>query len=370
MIGLLNFVAADTVLANEAYNTASSLNKEPVQVILQSQSKYFTSSKLLYGTGESIQMDVINGPPTPPAGYALERSAVVLPESMQKNGMKSLAVPTYRWVLGCSSVSAAMIAAYYDRNGFPHIYTGPTNGGVMPLDSSYWPTWTDGHQIYPNLPLAGSHQGVDGRTARGSLDDYWMYYGSTDNDPFISQGWNQHSWGDAIGDYMRTSQSASNNSDGSTCFYNYPGSATRLTCDDMTSYLIHTNDGTYGRKLFYEARGYKVIECYNQNTDNNVEGGFSFDQFKAEIDANRPVLLNLKGHSVVGVGYDDYNATVYINDTWDYNNHAMKWGGSYAGMPLMSVSIVNLQRPSTPGNQTPGVTSKMIMPWINLLLDL
>ena len=98
-----------------------------------------------------------------------------------------------------------------------------------------------------------------------------------------------------------------------------------------------------GRKLFYEARGYTVTDCYYQLTDNQVSGGFSFAQYKAEIDAGRPVLLNLTGHSIVGVGYDSSTSTVYLHDTWDYNTHAMTWGGSYSGMTLEGVSIVNLQ---------------------------
>lgn len=365
---LLNFVAADAVLADNSNRQDFSSSRGPVQVILQSQSKYFTSRKLIFSTGESIEEHVINGPPSPPPGYDLKRTSVSLPESNQKMGTKSLVVPAYNWVFGCSAVSAAMIAGYHDRNGFDRIYTGPADGGTMPLDNSSWPTWSDGYQTYPNLPLAGSRQGVDGRTTRGSLDDYWVTYDSSDSDPYISQGWTQHSWGDAVGDYMKTSQSAYSNTDGATSFYNYPGSANRLTCGDMVSYLIHTEDGTYGRKLFYEARGYKVTDCYNQATDNNIAGGFSFAQFKAEIDAGRPVMLNLEGHTIAGVGYDDSNQTVYIHDTWDYNNHTMPWGGSYSGMRLLSVSIVNLQRAITPG-PTPGPTSTTIMPWLNLLLQ-
>jgi cell division septation protein DedD len=102
-------------------------------------------------------------------------------------------------------------------------------------------------------------------------------------------------------------------------------------------------DGTYGRKLFYEARGYTVTNCYNQSTDNIIGAGFSFAQYKAEIDAGRPVLLNLAGHTIVGVGYDNATNTVYLHDTWDYATHSMTWGGSYSGMQLQSVSIVNLQ---------------------------
>jgi hypothetical protein len=142
---------------------------------------------------------------------------------------------------------------------------------------------------------------------------------------------------------MKTSQSAYGNTDGSTSFYNYTESALPLTCADMVTYGIADVDGTYGRKLFYEARGYTVTDCYSQKTDNIIPGGFSFNQFKAEIDADRPVMLNLAGHTVVGVGYDDTLNTVYIHDTWDYNNHTMTWGGSYSGMQLLSVSIVNFE---------------------------
>jgi len=113
----------------------------------------------------------------------------------------------------------------------------------------------------------------------------------------------------------------------------------------MVTYGIDNVDGTYGQKLFYESRGYTVPVCYNQKTDNTIAGGFSFAQFKAEIDAGRPVFLNLAGHSVVGIGYNDTGSTVYIHDTWDYLNHSMTWGGSYAGMQLLSVSIVNLNPP-------------------------
>lgn len=168
-------------------------------------------------------------------------------------------------------------------------------------------------------------------------------------DPYITGGWSQHVWSSAIGDFMKTSQSAYSNVDGSTTFWNYTSSATPLTASAMEGYGIASSDGSYGRKLFYEARGYTVSTCYNQVTDNQVAGGFSFAQFKAEIDAGRPVMLNLVGHTVVGVGYEDTGSVVYIHDTWDYSTHSMTWGGSYTDMALQSVSIVNLAAiPSSP----------------------
>lgn len=313
-----------------------------LEPIIVKKSEYFTTITKTLSDGEMVDENIINGPPEPPPGYELERVAVALPDSNELMGIKTLTVPAYNWVFGCSSVSGAMIAGYYDQNGFPNMYTGPTNGGIMPMDNSSWPTWSDGYKTYPNLPLAASHQGVDGRTTRGSIDDYWIKYESAAQDPYITNGWPQHTWGEAIGDYMKTSQSAYENTDGATYFTWWKSNPAPLTCNDMITLDPNTKDGTYGRKLFYEARGYTVTDCYNQKTDNNG-GGFTFAKYKSEIDAGRPVMINLAGHTIVGVGYDDSTNTVYIHDTWDYSTHTMPWGGSYQGMALQSVSIVNLR---------------------------
>jgi YD repeat-containing protein len=305
-------------------------------------SKHYTVDRYTLTNGAALDQITINGPPKPPPGFDVQRQAVSLPQPNIAQGVNFLTVPAFDWVFGCSAVSGAMIAGYYDRTGWPNIYTGPTNGGIMPLNNSSWPTWTDGSDTYPSCPLIASMSGVDGAVG-GSIDDYWTQYGSCTNDPYITGSWTQHNWGTSIGDYMKTSQTAFENCDGSTQFWNYSSSATPLTCSDMESHQLSNLDGTYGRKLFYEARGYTVTDCYNQSTDNTIAGGFSFAQFMAEINAGRPVLLNLAGHSVVGVGYDSASNLVYIHDTWDYNNHTMTWGGSYGGMSLISVSIVNLQ---------------------------
>ncbi len=300
---------------------------------------YLTVEHLTLADGTPIDRQIIGGPPDPPPGYDLEaaslpvsRAAVLLPD-----------FPSYDWVFGCSAVSGAMIAAYYDRNGYDNMYAGPTNGGVMPITDTGWDDWSDGFDTYPNNPLIASHLGLDGRSAKGSIDDYWVKYGSSANDPYITGDWTQHAWGTAIGDFMKTSQSAYSNTDGSTSFYNYTINGNRLTCSAMEVYGIDEFDGTYGRKLFYEARGYSVTDCFSQNTDNKFSGGFSLADFQAEIDAGHPVLLNLAGHSIVGYGYD--GSTIYIRDTWKSDpaiRPTMPWGGSYSGMELLSVSIVRL----------------------------
>ena len=239
----------------------------------------------------------------------------------------------------------------------------------MPLvDDSSWgrsadnPPSSNGNFDYLNNPLVASKLGLDGRSSRGSIDDYWVQFDSSDLDPYISGSWTQHTLGDAIGDYMQTSQSAFGLGDAYTRFYdNWTNPSAPLMCSDIQAagYV----DGTLGRELFYQAKGYIVTDCYNQFTDNQYAGGFSFAQYKTEIDAGRPVMINLEGQSIVGVGYAEPN-TIYIHDTWDDQTHSMAWGGSYSGMAMVAVSIVNLAPSnnsmlivSNAGNGTGTVTS-------------
>ena len=289
---------------------------------------------------DEIELMIIDSPPHPPAGF--EESAVELPEPDIEAGINTLSVPAYNWVYGCSAVSGAMIAAYYDRNGYPNLYTGPTNGGVAPMvEDSSWGTFSDGDRTYPLNPIIASRNGLDGRTSRGSIDNYWDYYRST-SDPYITNGWPQHTW-TTIGDYMKTSQTAYDLSDGASHLYRSYGDH-KLTCQEMEFYGLDA-DLNLGRSQFYTAMGYVVDECYNQNTDNKVSGGFSFNDFKAQINNGNPVMIHVQGHTMVGVGYDDSTNTIYIHDTWDNDTHSMTWGGSYYEMDLYAVSILTLLNP-------------------------
>jgi hypothetical protein len=339
------FVLVIVLLAAVSVSSGQFLSPAPVKAQQSADTPHFSARTVKTANGLELVEYKINGPIAPPQGYEAQRKPVALPKSNAALGTATLNVPAYNWVFGCSSVSGSMIAAYYDRTAYYNMYTGPTGAGKMPLDNSSWGTWSDGLDTFPNIPLAASHNGVDGRVIKGSIDDYWVSYGSSASDPYISGSWTQHTWGTAIGDYMKTSQSAYGNTDGSTTFYNWTSLAAPLYCADMLAYGISTVDGTYGRKLFYEARGYGVTDCYSQRTDNTIAGGFSFAQYKAEIDSGNPVMLNLAGHTIVGVGYDDATNTVYVHDTWDYLTHTMTWGTNYSGMQLLSVSIVHL-RPS------------------------
>ncbi len=324
--------------------TVGAQETPPGETQVEVVSPYLTILRQFAADGNELEGYVINGPSKPPAEFAEEHAANAIQGEVEGTIAN---FPAYTWVFGCSAVSGAMIAAYYDRGSYPNMYSGPTNGGVMPLNNASWPTWSDGFETYPNNPLIASHINVDGRTTKGSIDDYWVTYGSSTQDPYITGAWSQHAWSDSIGDYMKTSQSAYENTDGSTTFFNYTAIPDKLYCDVIVENGI-TKDGTVGRRLFYQARGFTVTDCYNQRTDNNG-GGFTLANYKAEIDAGHPVLLNLAGHSVVGFGYS--GSTVYIRDTWDTATHEFPWGGNYSGMNLLSVSIVKLAAGPAPLTQ-------------------
>lgn len=281
------------------------------------------STKSTSPDGKELIKIIVPGSP-PPKLYLAKTASISAAAVMISD------VPTLDWCYGCTPTSAAMAAGYYDRNGYANIYTGPTNGGIFPLTNSVWGNG--------QCPLSASHLGLDGRITRGHVEDYWIEYNSSNPDPYITNSWTAHS-SDCTADFMKTSQSAFGNSDGSTTIYFWTDGSPFAS----TSY---DEDGGYGFQLFMESKGYTVVNRYNQylpghGTDPTL--GFSFTNYKTEIDNNRPVFIHLTGHTVLGVGYDDATQTVYIHDTWDHSTHNMTWAGSYSGMSHYAVTVLELQ---------------------------
>ena len=341
-------MTAQAAVAPQSEDPPTTEPAEDAPRVVETRTEVFdehqTTNYYIYDDGSVVEQDIVNGPSEPPLGYDWLNSTRV---ELSSESVVISDFPSYSWVFGCSAVSGAMVAGYYDRHGFPNMYTGSTNSGKMPLSDTSWSTWYDGYKTYPNNPLIASHIGVDGRTKKGSIDDYWVKSGSTAKDPYITGGWTQHAWGSAIGDYMKTSQSKYGNVDGSTMIHQYT-SGTKMTCANMVTLGYASKDGTYGRKLFYQKRGYTVIECYNQATDNYAtSGGFTLADYKAQIDAGNPVFISIVGHSMVGYGYGT-GKTIYIRNTWDNNpshTYSMLWGGSYAGREMKGARIVRIKKP-------------------------
>jgi len=362
-IGLLS---GSTIGADNPSPTPTPVHGEalPLQGMLDGE--YYRVRTITLEDGTSIDEITINGPPMPLPGH--ERTTVELPEPRLAAGVNVLSnVPAFNWSFGCAATSAAMIAGYYDRTGYPNMYAGPTNGGVMQLDNSSWPDVIISGETRHQCPLSATRNGLDGQTTRGHVDDYWIRYGEPGPDPFVTNGWPEHTLGDCTGDFMKTSKwfdAEGLNTDGSTTFYYYTNGAP-LHWYDMDA-TAQAYDGGYGLKLFYESRGYTVTDMYNQyrlGVDPDEGGpnppttqGCVFDDYKAEIDAGRPVMVHVRGHTMVGLGYDDATNLMYIHDTWDYSTHTMTWGDSYDGMEHIGLTIVQLEATAEPETPTPTPT--------------
>ncbi len=276
------------------------------------------------------------GPGLPPTTREINEN---LPKLIEKSTfmINATDVPALKWSYGCSPTSAAMYFGYFDRVGYPNIYIGPTNGGLFPLTNAIWGA---SPERYGECPLSASHNGIDGLTTRGHVDDYYYSVRSL-VDPY-NNNWQEHAPKDCIADYMGINQYQNwQNPDGGTIFFFYSDGSPLY--DYTGSETSQKRDGNHGMKLFAESRGYKVGSNYNQyilGYKGNTKG-FTYDQFKSEINSGNPVLIQLSGHSMLGVGYSGTNEII-VHDTWDYNSHTMIWGGTYSGMAHLGVSVIHL----------------------------
>lgn len=261
--------------------------------------------------------------PGPPASFT--RSTVLLG-----------GVPAFDWSYGCSATSAAMLAAYYDRGLFSHVYTGPAGGGVMPLNNSAWGPG--------ECPLSATHMGYDGLASPGHVDRFWT--NSSGDDPF-GTGDPTGTYFGCTADYMGTNQQWWGNGDGSTTFAYYVDGSPLYDPGDGLEGPPYFRDGIHGLKLFFESRGYAVSANYNQYIYgwNGNANGYTYAQFKVSIDSGIPVLIQIEGHTMLGIGYESASDTIYVLNTWDYSIHTMAWGGIYSGMAHYGVGVLQLIPP-------------------------
>ena len=311
----------------------------PAAVSADTEDNLEKASKKMLKDATKIEEIIVPGVPP---GKRISEEPVSSIEIKQADAVLS-DVPAFDWCYGCSATSAAMMFGYYDRTGYSNMYAGPTNGGVCPLDNSDWGS--------SECPLSATHQGYDGLAVKGHVDDYWYYYGST-VDPYDGY-WAEHGYADCTADFMGTNQYVNwQNVDGSTRFYYYTNG--NPLYDYSGCEPGGKRDGCHGIRLFVESRGYNVVQNYNQYIHEHVAGGFTYANFKAEIDAGRPVIIHVTDHSMLGYGYTDPD-TIYIHDTWSHTDHFMTWGGIYSGLEHYAVTVIEM--PYRCGNMNVNPTS-------------
>ena len=106
-------------------------------------------------------------------------------------------------------------------------------------------------------------------------------------------------------------------------------------------------DGNHGLRLFIESCDYSVEENFNQNIFGlkGVQAGFTYEDFKVEIDAGRPVLIHFTNHTAIGFGYSNSTRSIRIYTTWSEGPWDMVWGSNLTAngsLAMLSVSIIKL----------------------------
>ncbi len=210
-------------------------------------------------------------------------------------------VPDYEWYGACFGTATGNLIGFWDRHGLPNFYTGPTAGGVAPLDS---------YGVNQGIrSLWMSKAGRDGRPGSqlGHEEDYYVDYERCEDDPYKSHGWPEHA-PDCLGDFTGMNQrkwkdlggECDGNIDGYV--YNYwdqsGGRRWNYTPDKAAG--GPEVDLQSGLRAFAQYRGY-AADTFSQladfNPDITVPGeGFGYADLKAEIDAGFPVLMFLQNY--------------------------------------------------------------------------
>jgi len=207
-------------------------------------------------------------------------------------------VPDYSWQYGCFGTASGNLMGYWDRHGLPNLYTGPTAGGVAPLN--------DAGSNVGIRSMWASKAGFDGRPLNqpGHIDDYYVAYESTANDPYVTAQRAEHT-PDCIGDFIGLNQKkwkslnseCDGNIDGYSFVYWDHAGAKRANYVPPIQDPAPVPDIPSGLRSWTKYHRYGA-DVFSQLTDFNPNvpagTGFTFADLKAEIDAGYPVLLFLQ----------------------------------------------------------------------------
>ena len=189
-------------------------------------------------------------------------------------------IPSYVWHRGCGPTALGMVFGYYDLHGFSDLYPDSSTIQTMSINNliasdDHYSDYSQPLDYYPNLIQDASQTGTPHQ----------------DN---------------SIADFMQTSKSSQGN------YWGWSWSS------DIGS--------AFEQYAFFRNPSY-ITETEYEYYSNN-----SWNEYKAEIDNNRPVIIlvdtdgdNSTDHFVVGIGYDNSTEEFGCYDTWDNNIHWYSW---------------------------------------------
>jgi len=258
--------------------------------------------------------------------------ALIVPEGVNyvRAGGNLANTGDYAWWYGCSPTAAGMMMGYYDRNGYGNLVPG----GVAESETYVGPP--TGWGALANNTIA----------SQGHVTDFYSGgYGASGDD--LPGPW--HSF-NCLADFMGTSQDACGNWNGSTLFWWWTSGAPFTEANALAT-GVWSSCGMYGIGEYVDYAGYDTAVLYNQllpGVADDIWGGqpnvlgFTLEQYQAEIDAGRPVLIHIDGHTMLGYGYVGGTNNINVYDTWTLGGGTMTWGGMYASHLHYGVTVMTV----------------------------
>lgn len=278
------------------------------------------------------------------------------------------AMPQAEYMYGCTPTAVGMVLGYYDLYGYRGKDYSDLIEGVVALDSR----GSDGNKYNMNefdsaLGRAIATEDYVYRFfSRYDLDivtgkkpgSYWTTSGEEELEYSFTNGgegpdlrtdvWN------CLADYLGTGQVWRGNGNYATSFststletiLNQYWSQTYVDSEMGISRTIdgRYTDMLYGLYLYVQEKGYSLdVESTGTYTVDVDGGDFTFEDYMLEIDAGRPVLISITGHSMVGYGYNAETREIIFDDCYDADKR-MAWDGFYeysnALRSLESITVI------------------------------
>lgn len=260
-------------------------------------------------------------------------------------------MPQAEYMYGCTATAIGMLLGYYDLYGYLGYDVTNLFNGTVELNSR----GLDGDPSNMNSfdTLMGST--TANRTHVSNYFDvtpeHELQYSFVDGGTvFSTSDWS------CIADFLGTNQYWRGNEDYSTTYYFDVTLADVLDWNDTLTIssgdVSRTIDAryaelTYGLSLYAEYCGYLLDAEHTGNfvvdTYSGYSGDFTFEDYMAEIDAGRGVIIQIDGHSMVGYGYNESTREIIFDDTYE-SGQRMTWGGTYnysgANREIIAITVV------------------------------
>jgi len=262
------------------------------------------------------------------------------------------------WWYGCMPTSAGMMMAYYDTNG----YKGASYGNLVPGGTAGYSnvgTWPSGQLLRSVIASEGHQRDYYNATTYGyntGGDDKFGF--GDENDDLASP---THAY-NCLADFMGSSQDAHAGSNGNTLAEFKEDGSCYFASDQI-------NDGfnvsaVTGLEAYVNYAGYCVASCFSQYSDlymsASTGGGFTFEDYAAEIEAGRPVIIlylnpDIGGHAMLGVGVNEDTQEIEFLNTWDDEVNTIAWDGDFYGLSLVGVISMELVAVPEPATTAAGI---------------